>query len=413
MLFKRSLKLLMFIFFVFVSFVLLQNKVEASYKFCDTRIENTNYFDCGNYVYTYPEDVLHSSMIYSLDEKASIIYAGEIDNVHVFYANGFKYYNYSYDDRSDKNNNLWSIISKRGVVVYDGSFDDSWIIDDSHSGYYYYNLYADVYTIRQYTYDGDLYRSMAIYNFENGWVDFQNVLYNGTVLNEQIENEIVYSDSDIIIDVNSSYGVKRIDVTYNESTINVEYYNQKIFISNEELMNKVSKGESVELKITIYDYLNIEYKKSYKIKIINENVSIKFSTMSSVSKAPSRRIVIDAIAGKNKEIDTDYCWYYWSTSPDDSLLYDDFLLNYANSEYKGSYSKDKGVILRNTSGTYYLYALAKDDDSWIVERSEGYLLNNKNTSVKYSIGDAIFVVSLLIICVIPISVYLFIRRKGY
>ena len=142
-------------------------------------------------------------------------------------------------------------------------------------------------------------------------------------------------------------------------------------------------------------------------------MSIEYSSIDSLIESSSRRIVINATAGKCKTIDTDYCWYYWSTSEDDSLLYDDFLKNYANSDYKGSYSKDKGVILRNTSGTYYLYALAKDDDSWVVEKSEGYVLNNNQEWVRYSIEDLIFIVSLLIVMVLPISIYLFIRKKGY
>ena len=95
------------------------------------------------------------------------------------------------------------------------------------------------------------------------------------------------------------------------------------------------------------------------------------------------------------------------------MKYEDFLINYANSEYKGSYSEDKGVILRNTSGTYYLYALAKDDVSYVVSRSEGYILDDGGFKVSYSVNDGILIVSLLILAIAPISIYLFIRKKGY
>ena len=135
--------------------------------------------------------------------------------------------------------------------------------------------------------------------------------------------------------------------------------------------------------------------------------------MSSVIESSSRRILINAIAGKGKTIDTDYCWYYWSTNDDDSLEYDSFLKNYANSSYKGSYSEGKGVILRNTTGTYYLYALAKDDDSWVVEKSEGYTLNNIHPLPTYDRTDYFIIVLLIVVAIVPIVSYLIIRKKGH
>ena len=168
-----------------------------------------------------------------------------------------------------------------------------------------------------------------------------------------------------------------------------------------------------EIKITVKNYLGREDSKTYYINALSSNVSINFSSISSEVISSSRRIVISADAGIGRVLDSDYCWYYWSKDPDDSLKYEDFLINYANSEYKGSYSEDKGVILRNTSGTYYLYALAKDDVSYVVSRSEGYILDDGGFKVSYSVNDGILIVSLLILAIAPISIYLFIRKKGY
>jgi hypothetical protein len=161
------------------------------------------------------------------------------------------------------------------------------------------------------------------------------------------------------------------------------------------------------------NYLGTVVNETYFINALSTNVSINFSSISSDVISSSRRIVISANAGIGGELDRDYCWYYWSTNPNDSLEYEDFLVNYAKSEYKGSYSEDKGVILRNTSGTYYLYALAKDEDSYIVSRSEGYTLDDNGFSFELTINDWIFIVSLLILVVVPILIYLSTRRRLY
>jgi hypothetical protein len=177
--------------------------------------------------------------------------------------------------------------------------------------------------------------------------------------------------------------------------------------------NLLSQGDTNKVVVTVENYLGFSETNTYYINALSSNVSINFASISSEVISSSRRIVINANAGIGEKLDKDYCWYYWSTNPNDSLKYEDFLINYARSEYKGSYSEDKGVILRNTAGTYYLYALAKDEDSYIVSRSEGYTLDDTGFYVSYSEYDAILVVSLLIIAIIPISIYLFIRKRGY
>lgn len=409
----KRIRICLYILVSFISVFILTNinKVEADYSYCDRKIEDTQYYDCGNYVYTYPEDIIHSSKLISLNEKESIIYVGEIEGVSVFFAKGFKFYNVSFDDRSNTNNNIWSVLKSRGKNLFDGSFNDSWLIDESHQGYYNKRLYADVYTITQYVNDGEKYRTLVVYNVKDDKVNIDDIYYDDINLIKD-NNEVLESKKGIKINYSSKYGIKNIDISMNES--NIPYTLEgNIYISSEEINKNLLRGETVYLSVTLTDYLNNHITNKYPLSLVNNSVTIKFSTISSIAESSSRRIVVDAIAGKGKTLDADYSWYYWSTSPDDSLIYDDFLKNYASSSYKGSYSEDKGVILRNTSGTYYLYALARDDDTWVVERSEGYTLQNEGYRVTYNIYDYILIVSLLILCIIPVLTYIFISKRRY
>ena len=43
----------------------------------------------------------------------------------------------------------------------------------------------------------------------------------------------------------------------------------------------------------------------------------------------------------------------------------------------------------------------------------GYILDDGSFKVSYSVNDGILIVSLLILAIAPISIYLFIRKKGY
>lgn len=393
--------------------MLANSKVLASYPYCDKKIENSDYYDCGRYIYSYYEDTLNSTMLFTLGDDESFLYAGKRDGVDVFYADGFKYYNVSYDDRSDSNNNRWSVISTRGKVVYNGSFSDSGLIDDGHRGTYYYNMYKDVYALRQYSKKDGLIRTLVIYNVEDQSISLSDIKYDGREITSDSINEVLESNDGISMKINSNYGIRKIAITLDDVNVDYDYRDGRVFISKEDINSKLVKGKPIVLKVTVTNYFGYDVETEYSLKLLNYNVSISFETLSSVNKSNSRRIVINAIAGKDKKIDKAYCWYYWSTSDDDSLQYEDFLVNYTNSEHKGSYSQDKGVILRNTSGKYYLYALAKDDDSFIIERSEGYDLNNKTGQVKHTISDAIFLVSLAIVAIIPVSIYLSIRKRGY
>lgn len=406
--------LLMFLLLIISSIYLNDSsKINASYQYCDTKVAGTEYYDCGSFAYTYPEDFYHSSMIVSLDSKSSILYAGEKDNIHIFYASGFRFYNVTYDDRSRSDNNIWTIITSKGSNVYNGSFDDSILIDESHRGYVNAYLFADVYTIRQYINDGELYRTIVVYNFDDSEITFKDAYYDGEILDSSSPSEVTKSYSGFKVDVESKYGLTNLSVTINDVEVKAVFDGKNISLDSSVINEHLVMGKNNTIKITGLDHFGVRMSKTYKLLYLNNNASISFSTITSVIESSSRRIVINASPGKGKSIDNDYCWYYWSKSEDDSLTYDDFLKNYASSSYKGSYSEGKGVILRNTSGTYYLYALAKDDDSYIVVRSEGYVLNNAGYKVNYSIKDAILLVSLMIVAIAPISIYLYIRKKGY
>ena len=82
-----------------------------------------------------------------------------------------------------------------------------------------------------------------------------------------------------------------------------------------------------------------------------------------------------------------------------------------NSDKKGTYTSNKGVILIDSEGAYYLYALAKDDDSYVVVRSEKYVLNGSGFVNKIIYKDFILVGILCVAAALPIFIYLFVRGK--
>ena len=387
-------------------------KTSAAYGNCNNPIAATNYYDCGNYIYTYYEDVDHSSIIYSSDVTSSIIYAGEEEGMSVFFASGMRFYNRSYDDRSLNNNNLWTVVTTRGKEVFNGEFKDTLLLDDSHEDFYYYPLNRDVYTFRQYNNNGELYRTIVIFNVNKDMLEINDVKYDTLLLNSYSQN-VLKAENGISGEAVSKYGIERVSASINGSDLKLSFDGKYFKINKEQINNHLKSGEEYEIEITAINYLGGECKRKYQVKLVTNDVAIKFSTMTSVVESTSRRIVIDAQAGLGKTLDKDYCWYYWSTSGDDSLLYDDFLTNYANSAHKGSYSEDKGVILRNTSGTYYLYALAKDDDSWVVEKSEGYVLNNTPHLSEFENEDVIIIAILALLTLIPVVIYMGISKKGY
>lgn len=412
MLIRKLCKVLSLVCAAFLFCLLTTSKVSAGYKYCDDKIEGTNYYNCGNFIYTYYEDTTISSIIYASKEGANIIYAGEENGVHVFYASGLKFYNRSYDDTSKNNNNLWTVVSTRGKEVFSGEFKDSWLLNDSHEDYYFYKLNRDVYTFRQYVNDGDLYRTIVVYNVDKDIIDIDSVSYDETILSSSAQ-PVLLANEGINIKVSAKYGAKSVKVYINGNLADTTFNGVIAHVEASEVNKYLLPGEIVSIEIVAHNFFTGEVSNKYKVKLVSDTVTINFSTMSSIIESSSRRILISADAGKGKTLDKDYCWYYWSTSGDDSLEYDDFLRNYANSSYKGSYSEDKGVILRNTTGRYYLYALAKDDDSWVVKKSEGYILNNVHPMPIYNQRDMILIASLAVLAILPIAIYLCIRKKGY
>jgi len=237
MLSKKLIKYFSIFFFFALSMIVVTKQIGASdyKKYCFNKIEGTDLYDCGNIIYTYYEDKEHSSYIVSLD-SSSILYAGEKDGMDIFYANSIQYNNVSYDDRSRDNNNLWSIITSKGKMVFDGSFKDTFV-DDSHSGYYRYPLGKDVYTIRQYHHDGELYRTIVIYRFKDWGIDFTNVKYDGIdVFNSEV-NEVLEPKNEMELNINSKYGVKNLEVTINDNSIIPNFKNGKLRIEST-LLNK-------------------------------------------------------------------------------------------------------------------------------------------------------------------------------
>ena len=86
--------------------------------------------------------------------------------------------------------------------------------------------------------------------------------------------------------------------------------------------------------------------------------------------------------------------------------------NYEKSENKGSYSSNNAVILRDSNGTYYLYALARDSSGQsVVLRSDEYILEKGKMVNKVTTSDILLVVGFCIAAAVPIFVYLLIRGK--
>ena len=420
MLIKRLCKIFCACFVLFVlSFFAQSNKINATYWGCNKPIENTTYYDCGDKIYTYYHDRDHSSIVYAL-KGTSIVYAGMVGEHRVFYTNGFYYFNSTYDDRSSEDNNLWTTLTKEGTMVFSGEFEDSWMLDETHSGYYNEAdpVKPGVYEIIQYHKNGEVYRKLLIYNIEKTIskvykINIDSLFYDDTELPQNVLKDVVELENGVSINVTTSFGIEKFSMKVNGKNIASYTVEDGCIKIGKKFADFLNKGVSNTIEVYVKNYLGYEDKKVYYINALSNEALISFSSISSEVISSSRRIVVNASAGLGRELDRDYCWYYWSTSPDDSLRYEDFLVNYAKSEYKGSYSKDKGVILRNTTGVYYLYALAKDDESYTVSRSEGYTLNDSGIKISYSIYDAIYVVSLLIVAILPISIYLFIRKRGY
>lgn len=375
-----------------------------------------DYYDCGdNPIYLMEDNKEKSSFIiagYKNDIKNRVLYAGKIDGIDTFYASAFKYYAVVYDDRPlfGYGNDMWSNVTINNETVYDGSFENSFFKDKSYTKLV--ALYNEIgtYIIRQYV-GGSVTRMIKVIIPDNENIGifvseakYGNINMDGSSTREKYENiKFVITGGE--------YGYDNsVSVKINEC-VSKEKFSNEIILENSTFKDCLNFGENNKVVITLRNGLNVKKEYSYNFTIDNQNVSIKLESSISKVSTSSRRIVINAKAGINKKLDVSSNLYYWSTNDNDKLTYEDFMTNYEKSDKKGSYTSNKGVILRNSEGTYYLYALAKDDDSYVVVRSEKYVLNESGFVNKIIYKDFILVGLLCIGAALPVFIYLFVRGK--
>ena len=102
-------------------------------------------------------------------------------------------FNYSYDDRSFSDKDMWSTIYNpvRDMMIYDGSFKDSIWINDSHNGFYQFPLLDDTYVIEHHVKKDNVYRTIIIYNIRDHEIKMDEILYDGIALKED-DNEVIH-----------------------------------------------------------------------------------------------------------------------------------------------------------------------------------------------------------------------------
>ena len=409
----------MFIFFMLV-FLSFGDKVDATYyEICNMGEVETNSFSynrCGTkIVYLYEEDKKHSSYIISNNTYGSsdeLLYAGKIDGLDTFYGYKFLLYRVVYDDRGffTHNDDMWMDMSINGLVVYSGEFKDSGLIDNSSAGFNVIYNEVGTYLLRQYK-GGKVVKSIRviIVGREDYDLNIKSAMWGGDNL---ASGQVTFSEEDMSFEFSGGkYGfANKVGVEINSCNLKFDF-GKKISIPHEIFSKCVLDNDVNVVTLNMANGLNMSKSFTYKFKVSSENVSIKLESSISKIATSSRRIVIRASAGEGDTLDESSSLYYWSRRPDDRLTYQDFMSNYAVSEHRGSYTSDKGVILRNEVGTYYLYALAKDSDSVAVVRSDEYILTENNKINKVNQDDVIFVIILSILAILPIIVYIVIRGK--
>lgn len=412
---KRVIVLIIF----FALFIMFDNEFVKAYdNVCNKgKIQsNENVFkNCGNNNIFLMSDKSNSSYIVAsknFDSDLEIIYAGKVNGIDTFYARQFSYYSVTYDDRGifTYKNDIYSDLSINGVVFYSGKFEGNMLVNQSKSGFVgsFYNE-VGTYLIRQFIGD-DLVKAIRVIIPSKNDVDLSVI--EAKYGNDIASGNIPYSASNLSFEIGGGrYGfLEKADLSVNDCKFRIDF--EKNLIVKNELFNHCLKSN--EHNVVVLDvYNSLKRSKSFKyiFKLGSNSASIKLENTVSSSVTTSRRIVIDADAGMGNVLDDEYCLYYWSKNPDDKLTYDDFMTNYELSEHKGHYSSGKGVILRDSYGTYYLYALAKDDNSAVVVRSEEYVLTRTKRITRLILHDYIFVGSLCIGAFLPIFIYLVIRGK--
>lgn len=367
-----------------------------------------------NYIYLI-DDKDKSSHITStlkLNTDEQILYVGKIDGIDTFYTLSFQFFGVIYDERalSKSDMNYWADISFNGVVVYDGAFEDTWLIDQSEIQRV--TLYDEqgTYLIRHFIGGKMTNKIKVIIPSKTDYsVDIAVAKYGEKNL---YSNNLIGKTDNLVFDVvGGLYGFsKKVDVSVNACEFVVRF-NKKLVIDNSEFSSCLKYNDINNVMIVIYNGFNKGVKFKYSFNLNSNNVSIKLEDSISAVETSSRRVLIHAYAGNGKNLKEEYSLYYWSENADDKLTYKDFMSNYENSQYKGVYSISRGVILRDAVGTYYLYALAVDDDSNVVVRSEEYVLKKKERLNKIMTKDIIYVGGLIVLAVAPIVIYLLVRGK--
>lgn len=379
-------------------------------------IYSDTYKKCGNnYIYIDPDNREFSSFLVSSNNaysKSQIIYRGKIDGVDTFYSIKFRFFGIVHDERNftPYKGDYWTTISFDGVKIYDGKFKDNWFEDQNFNdrviifddiGTYLFNQYVDGFltnTIRVILVDSD-----------DIYMGVDSVNYGDKLLGNEAFFEVY---DDIVVDIaDGKYGYNnRVVVNINNCVFKTQF-EEKIIITKEKFEPCLIHNDRNTLSITLYNSFNIDKTFRYRFTFTSTKLTIKMENSVSKLETSSRRILVNAKAGNGKTLNDEYSLYYWSTNPTDNLDYDSFMENYKKSEYKGTYSSSKGVILRNTEGTYYLYALAKDDDSTLVVRSDEYILKEAKALNKIIIDDVIIVCILGSLSILPVVIYIIIRIK--
>ena len=409
------------IVFLLYVFVFCQDRCfaqEAYSSVCNENVEaeGKTYKNCGNgYIHTLPDDKERSSGFRSTrkfgGDESRTIYIGKENNIDTFYTMGFYYYSVVYDDMSIANSdkNYWTTVSINGWIAHNSSFEDIPFVDQSKKiGNIFFNVEGE-YLIKQYI-GNEVVNVLRVYVIgkQESDVGVASVKYG----NKDIDSlNLIGLDSDFTIEMSGGkYGFgENVDVSINSCSFAYPFA-KSLMIYNKDIKSCLNY-KSNNLSLSIYNGFGGKEIFKYSFNINSNDVFIKLEDSVSEVETSSRRVLIKAYAGEGKEIDEQYNLYYWSMNPDDSLSYESFIKNYENSAYKGTYSSHKGVILRNAVGTYYLYALAKDDDSVAVVRSDEYILKEEKILNEIMLEDTMLVLGLCVGAVLPIVIYLIIRGK--
>ena len=284
MLTKKLFKIFSVCFIVFVmNFFASSIKVDAGYVGCYQKIVGTDYYDCGSYIYTYHGPNDRSSMVYAAP-GSNMIYAGDSNGYSLFYAYGIRYYNRTYDDRTSENNNIWTTLSRDGVLLFSGEFDDSIFVDETHEGFYKEGdvLKEGIYEVIQYNQNGKVYKKILIYNVKNNISKVYNTSindfqYDGTSIKEGEITDIIELHDKVVIKISGSMGIRSFSLKIGGVTIR-DYKNvDGNIVFDKKFYDYLSKGEVNEIKITVKNYLGREDSKTYYINALSSNVSINFS----------------------------------------------------------------------------------------------------------------------------------------